>query len=311
VGVADHALNMPTPRETLARCSVRAEFREDPMLGTAFPASQLLLIEQPGPWGRGGLANSHCDPHVAAQVLNRFDRAGVRVLTIRRPGRTPELSARRWARVDCRPGGEAMVWGSFHTDVELLDLPLEPPMMPVSHDPAGSVFLVCTHGSHDACCALRGRPVAAALHELRPERVWECSHVGGDRFAANVLVLPTGMLYGSVHTREATELVAAAERGLVLPGPLRGKVGLAPEAQAALAFAQRQTGAETAEFRIAAVQRNGSAVATVTVHRLDGPSPRSAVVEVRIGRSPVHRLTCQMASPATVLTYQPKSLVWL
>ena len=134
------------------------------MLGTAFPAAELLLVEQPGPWGRGGLSNSHCDPAIAAEVTARFERAGIRVLSIRRPGRSGDSASRRWARVDCRTGREGIVWGSFETDAQLLDLPLHPVIEPVDN-PAESVFLVCTHGSHDACCALRGRPVAAALQQ--------------------------------------------------------------------------------------------------------------------------------------------------
>ena len=62
---------------------------------------------------------------------------------------------------------------------------------------------VCTHGRHDACCAERGRPVAAALAAAHPEQTWEVSHIGGDRFAANVLVLPDGLYYGRVSAADA------------------------------------------------------------------------------------------------------------
>jgi len=44
-------MSHPHPRETLDRCALRAQLRGDPMLGTAFPAARLLLVEQPGPWG--------------------------------------------------------------------------------------------------------------------------------------------------------------------------------------------------------------------------------------------------------------------
>src|SRR3712207_7435783 len=60
------------------------------------------------------------------------------------------------------------------------------------------VYRVCAHGGHEACCALRGRPLARALPADDPDDVWECSHLGGDRFAANVLVLPHGFYYGQV-----------------------------------------------------------------------------------------------------------------
>ena len=48
-----------------------SELRGDPMLGTAFPAGRLLLIEQPGPWGRGGLRDSRFDRTTALAVEKR------------------------------------------------------------------------------------------------------------------------------------------------------------------------------------------------------------------------------------------------
>ena len=41
------------------------------------------------------------------------------------------------------------------------------------------MVLVCTHGTRDACCAVRGRPIVAALARALPEQVWECTHLGG------------------------------------------------------------------------------------------------------------------------------------
>ena len=63
----------------------------------------------------------------------------------------------------------------------------------------GPLFCVCAHGRHDACCAERGRPTAAALTRTHPEETWEVSHIGGDRFAPNMLVLPQGLYYGGRH----------------------------------------------------------------------------------------------------------------
>ncbi len=58
--------------------------------------------------------------------------------------------------------------------------------------------LVCTHGSRDACCAAMGYPVYQVLRRrLAPSmnggmRVWQSSHLGGHRFAPNILDLPEG-----------------------------------------------------------------------------------------------------------------------
>ena len=233
----DQAPGQPTP----LRCSYAAELRGDPLPGTAAPSAGLLLVEQPGPWGRSALTQSRFDPEVGAAVASRAAAHRLRTLVIRRPGRAAaELRARRqWAIVDCTPGAESARWGWYTDDAELLDLPLDGSAGKPDDEPS---YLVCTHGRHDACCAIRGRPIAAALAVLRPGRVWECSHVGGDRFAANVLALPHGLYYGRVDVSSAAALLAAHERGEVLPALLRGRTTFTAPAQAAQHHARQACG---------------------------------------------------------------------
>ncbi len=133
--------------------------------------------------------------------------------------------------------------------------------------------------------------------------------MGGDRFAANVLVVPSGLLYGSVHTAELPALVAATDRGEALPEPLRGKIGLVPEAQAALARAHLEWGGTIASYSVGAVERRTGSAARVRIRRSVGDQQLAADIDVRVGRSDVHRLTCQMTSPSRVLTYHPESMV--
>ena len=68
------------------------------------------------------------------------------------------------------------------------------------HDAARSApqYFVCTNGQRDLCCARFGLPTYAALRERVGERVWQTTHVGGHRFAPNVLTLPQAALYGRV-----------------------------------------------------------------------------------------------------------------
>ena len=203
------------------RCSVAAEERGDPREGTAAPAPRWFLIEQPGPWhGRDAVRMSTLDPVVGDVLSSRLTAAGIRPMLIRRPGRSPAGTVRRWAYVDSRHGAETVRWGSFGSDAELLDLPLDGSAGEPSTDP---LYLVCTHGRHDVCCALRGRPVAAALAALRPEQAWECSHVGGDRFAANLVVLPHGLYYAHVSPQTVERFVTAYEAGRVEVPWLRGR----------------------------------------------------------------------------------------
>jgi hypothetical protein len=221
------------------------------MPGSAAPATGFLLVEQPGGWGRQALTSSKLDPAVGSALSARAIALGLRVLLIRRPGRRPAPARRAWAVVSSRPGRETTAWGDFGTDADLLNLPLDGSGGTPSEVP---FYLVCTHGRHDPCCAIEGRPVAAALARLRPRAVWECSHVGGDRFAANVLAMPHGVYYGRVEAARAADLVAAHERDEVLPDLVRGRSTHGPAAQAAIAHVRRETG----ELRLDALTPAGT-----------------------------------------------------
>jgi hypothetical protein len=293
----------PHPRETMERCSLRAQLRGDPMLGTAFPAARLLLVEQPGPWGERGLRDSRFGAQAAEELESKAGTAGVRVQAIRRPGRAPRGAQRRWALVDTRDGQESLRWGSYADPGELTDLPFDGSPGEPDDEP---LYLVCAHSKHDACCALRGRPVAAALATLRPGRVWECSHVGGDRFAANVLVLPVGLLYGRVLPFAAEEFVAAAEAGEVVGALLRGRVGLPSAAQAALAFAHEHLALR--RRRDLKVVSTSPVEGGVSVVRLEGPHG-ALDVTVQVERRAADGLTCHNPRPNQFLVYRPVAIV--
>ena len=283
-------MNPALPAERCARAALR---RGDPLVGTAAPASGFLLVESPGGWGRRALVNSRLDPEVGEAVSARAIARGLRALLIRRPGRQVDPPRRRWAVVSSRPGREQAWWGDFGADEELLSLPLDGTVGAASSEP---FFLVCTHGRHDQCCAIEGRPVAAALQALRPDAVWECSHVGGDRFAANVVALPHGVYYGQVAAEDCAALMTAHDSGEVVPRLMRGRCTAPPAAQAALAHLARERGLTAVDAlnpagtihlgggRWQVRVRAGQQTVIVTVQAAAGPAPGL--------------LTCQAVNPA-------------
>ena len=294
--------HQPHPRETLDRCALRAQLRGDPMLGTAFPAARLLLVEQPGPWGPSGLRESRFDAALAQRLEDRAREQGVRIQTIRRPGRTPAGAPRRWMAVDCRDGQETARVGTYRADAELDDLPLDGSTGQVDDEP---LYLVCAHSKHDTCCALRGRHVAAAIHAVRPGRAWECTHLGGDRFAANVLVLPSGLLYGRVLPFAAAEFVAAAEADEVVGALLRGRVGLPAVSQAALAFGYEHLALRRrSDLHVVSASPVRDALAKV---RIEGPHGLLDVT-VRVEGIAAEGLTCANPGPNRYLRYRPVSI---
>ncbi len=94
-------------------------------------------------------------------------------------------------------------------------------------------YFVCTNGQRDLCCARFGLPTYAALRERVGARVWQTTHVGGHRFAPNVLTLPQAALYGRVQPTDVDAFLAAVEHDQLAAPWLRGRTRYAPEVQAA------------------------------------------------------------------------------
>nr|WP_238350734.1 sucrase ferredoxin [Kribbella shirazensis] len=205
--------------------------------------------------------------------------------------------------VDCGPGRELARWGQLPTDEHLLDVLAGNDPGTVTNEP---VYLVCTHGRHDACCAVRGRPVAAVLAAAYPEQTWECSHIGGDRFAANVVVLPHGLFYGHVPPARAVELARQYDEGAVVPDLLRGSGAFVPPVQAAQHFA-RAAGHSPAVGNLLprSVQELSANRWRILLASTNGP----ITVEVSAHLDTVDaRLTCAGSSPAQVRRFELDSL---
>ena len=65
--------------------------------------------------------------------------------------------------------------------------------------------------------------MARALATAVPGATWESSHVGGDRFAGNLVAFPHGLYLGRVRPDEAAEVARAYADGRVSLRHLRGR----------------------------------------------------------------------------------------
>ncbi len=291
------------------RCSEHSGSQAEPLAGTASTVSTFLLLEAPGPWGADALRDSRLPEEVLGR-LRSLGRQGIRPLLVRRPGRASRGPVRLFAAYAGADG--PWLETASVTDVrEVLDLPLESLGsrrslgLPAQH---GSLFLVCTHGRHDPCCAERGRPLAAALAQAAPEETWEVSHIGGDRFAANVLVLPHGLYYGRLTPPDVAPFAAGHAAGHLDLDHLRGRSSLPFAAQAAEAHLRRHLGETLIEsVRLAGAARSGTdTVASFTV----GAPGDSTVWEVRVTstRGDPRRLTCRSSTASACLTHRVTGL---
>ncbi len=182
------------------------------MLGTASTIDRWLLIEHDGPWGADALRDARLPGGLRAFLRRAERELGIRVLLIRRHRRSNERGTTTVAAVST---GSADPW------IERAELPDPSALSELDLGPLATgvgvgwdrsdrpAFVVCTQGRRDPCCAERGRPLAAALARRHPDETWESTHVGGDRFAGNLVIFPEGLYFGRVEPDDADRVIAS------------------------------------------------------------------------------------------------------
>ena len=165
-------------------------------------------------------------------------RPRTRLLFIRRPDRRGREELRAYAATS-REGEESLRCASFSSYEELRTLDLARAGEPLDRP----LFLVCTHGKHDPCCARYGRPLFDALAEqVEEEAVWQTTHIGGDRFAGNLLCLSRGVYYGRVERKDAGRVLDAHLEDTIELAHYRGRSCYSFAAQAVERDIRERTG---------------------------------------------------------------------
>jgi hypothetical protein len=297
-------------------CSQVSRALGEPITATASHVRAWLLVEQPGPWGRDALTASRLDRELAAALADRAKLAGVRAILLRRPGRPgPEGSPLRQVLLASTGPRSSWLERRWVADpAELLGLDLDrlrgeerPGLGELVTEP---VMLVCVNGSHDRCCATEGRPVAAALAGRYGDRVWECSHIGGDRFAGNLVVFPHGLYFGRVTPETAPAVAGSCAAGRIELAHYRGRCGYDMLTQAAEHAVRERTGLlGVDDVRLV---RRSSPASGERVARFTGPDGAGWRVRVRaVPAGPPRALTCTALRPGTPPRYDVVELATL
>lgn len=260
-------------------------------MATASRVRRWLVVEQPGPWGHRALLDSRLDERVALSLQSHGKRHGVRILLARRTGIRTAPERRRVYLAHTAPVGGWIERLELDLDeLARLDLSvLRSAERPGLGEPGpSSLALVCTNGKHDACCADFGRPVARALKAAELPDVWECSHIGGDRFAANVVSLPSGVYLGRVPPERAADIVRDLAAGVIDLDHYRGRSCYPTIVQAAELAARR----EVDERRVDAITLVESTLDDDELHATFEHSTGAVDVRVRRRRADRATLTC-------------------
>jgi len=218
-------------------CFQAATAANDDPAGTAAQFASFVLLEHHAPW----TANAADD---AVQLLPPAAQVALAAASTMRAFATRSVHSRHnQSAVRTRLGRT----GSAGYYLQLPRAP-HPTDLEALANPVGSValpeplFAICTNGRRDRCCALLGRAIAVGLHKEFGDQVLEISHLGGHRYAGNMLVLPWGYTYGFLNLAGAQRVAEAASEQLVHPDGLRGRADLSPIAQAAEVLLRHKIG---------------------------------------------------------------------
>ncbi len=211
-------------------CSDVSLENDEPLAATASRVDHWILVEYRGLWSRDALAGSGLSDQVKQRLREQAAaRPHTKLLFIRRTERR-------------RRPALAVLWGSsperggslFRAEIESYEDVLELDLTAAGEPHRSPLFLVCTHGKHDRCCARHGRPLYQALDELAADEwVWQVSHVGGDRFAGNLVVLPDGLYFGRVTPAAAWPVLDEYLAGRIRLAHYRGRSAYGFATQAA------------------------------------------------------------------------------
>jgi hypothetical protein len=213
-------------------CSAASLDVEEPLAGTATESiDRWLLLEVTDAWAPKVLQTEALDETIRAKLSEWSATSRTRLQLVRRPGRTGQRPCLMVASSDGR-----ISRAELDRYEDLLDIELDS----LGSGSTGPIVLVCAHGRRDRCCATHGSAVYRALQRSDLE-IWQTSHLGGHRFAACVLTLPDGLMFGRLRPHHADPFVEATEARRIFDIDLfRGRCRCDRPTQAAEVFLRRR-----------------------------------------------------------------------
>ena len=200
-------------------CSRVSEAEEGVFPGTGVRGEVYVLLPvEKRFWGAGEMNTAWAAPE-ELEAIRRSRRAGVTTRLYNPPDAQPQR-----IRVHASPSASAASLETAAAMIEAL----------AAHgwaaEPApGPCLAICTQGTRDRCCAKWGFAVYREASRLwlqgrLPFEPLECSHLGGDRYAATGIVFPSGSMYGHLDRADLQVLGETEADGRILAGHYRGRV---------------------------------------------------------------------------------------
>jgi len=223
--------------KNLPSCSALSIEVNEQLFGTAPLTEVWIALEYPFPAGNKALEESTIPDAVKVNLFNiQKSIPATRLLLIRQEKPKPHPEIRAFVGLSSILPPRLY---EFHLSnyEELLSLDLASLFSGQIEYPESlrnkPLFLVCTNGKRDPCCAQWGQSVYSEMAKHAAGLVWQTSHLGGHRFAANVICLPHGIYYGRIRPEQATSLMSDYQNNKLSLQSYRGRAHYSPEVQAA------------------------------------------------------------------------------
>lgn len=226
-------------------CAQVSRETQEPFIGTATITRLWLLIEYTGAWEARAIDHSTLPEQVKAWINGyRKTYSGFRPMFIRQHHRPLQ-------EITCFVGvaqeqRQVVYRFTLQNYKELTNLDLD---ALVSGNPiydcyiySKELYFVCTDGKHDMCCAKFGRPIYNELVKYVGNQAWQCSHLGGDKFAANILYLPLSIYYGRMTVEDIKAMLACHHQRQLYLEKCRGRTCYEHVNQAAEHYLHTYTG---------------------------------------------------------------------
>ncbi len=244
--------------QLLKYCSLASRENGERLAGTAPYYQHWILLEYRRPWRKKAVEDNQLPAEVRAHLSDALAQlANARMLFIKQEQK--QGPQKRLFVVAVRDEGCRVREFCFtnYRDVLHFDiLGAAREEIPAGMPYPEPLYLICTNGNRDKCCAKFGWPVYQSLRALGGDAVWQCTHLGGHRFAPTMAVFPPGVALGRVAPGALGEIFAKLHRGEIPLEYLRGRVGYPAYVQAAEYFLMEKTGrADPAQFAFRGVTR--------------------------------------------------------
>lgn len=285
-------------------CSAASRYFKEQLNGTAANSAVFILIEYNNPFP-AKVADADLDKSWLKKTQQLAKSLKGKVLLIR--NKATNATGCSITFIDCNRYSYFTIAATIK-NYTLVDIAahIYSPETVWRNDP---FFLICTNGKKDKCCAKFGLPVYKFFESFNTDvPVWECSHVGGDRFAANVVAMPYGVYYGHVAVEDVGHILVRTLLKKIYKNKYRGLSRRSFFEQAIECYLRDFLSNYDIDFDIHIhLAEHAGDCYTVEVKTVNQSAYIMELVKEIIPYP--HLLTCQSTKPESITKFHLKSLI--